>query len=102
MQEIGYCPEKETAAGEAVDITIPLQDGRNAVKVVFENTQGIKTYRNFNFVKLSSYDMVVDASGIRTLDSESVPVYTTVAEALAAVPADNQEQKVIFVKNGTY
>ena len=46
--------------------------------------------------------MVVDASGIRTLDSESVPVYTTVAEALAAVPADNQEQKVIFVKNGTY
>lgn len=94
--------EKETAAGEAVDITIPLQDGRNAVKVVFENTQGIKTYRNFNFVKLSSYDMVVDASGIRTLDSEAVPVYTTVAEALAAVPADNQEQKVIFVKNGTY
>ena len=85
-----------------MDITIPLQDGRNAVKVVFENTQGIKTYRNFNFVKLSSYDMVVDASGIRTLDSESVPVYTTVAEALAAVPADNQEQKVIFVKNGTY
>lgn len=40
--------------------------------------------------------MVVDASGIRTLDSESVPVYTTVAEALAAVPADNQEQKVIL------
>ncbi len=94
--------EKETAAGEAVDITVPLQDGRNAVKVVFESAQGVKTYRNFNFVKLSSYDMVVDASGIRTLDSESVPVYTTVAEALAAVPADNQEQKVIFVKNGTY
>ena len=70
--------EKETAAGEAVDITVPLQDGRNAVKVVFESAQGIKTYRNFNFVKLSSYDMVVDASGIRTLDSEAVPVLSLI------------------------
>lgn len=93
---------KTVKAGEAVDAAIALANGRNEVTVTFEDTTGVKTYKKFNFVKLSHYDIVVDAAFAGTNEEGAIPTYKTVAEALAAVPADNKEQVVIFVKNGTY
>lgn len=93
---------KEVQAGEAVTAEIPLEDGRNEGKVVFESASGVKTYKNFNFVKLTEYDIVVDAKAADSTTTDGKPVYKTMKEAVATVAADNKEQVVIFVKNGTY
>lgn len=98
---------KKTAANESVSAEIPLADGRNEVKVVFTSESGVKTYKNFNFVKLTDYDILVDANAAAKAsaqadDGQTKPVYATIAEAVASVPADNKENVVIFVKNGKY
>lgn len=93
---------KQVKAGEAVNVQIALADGRNAVRVTFTGTDGKKTYKDFNFVKLTKYDIVVDADYSGNSTTREVPVYKTVGEAVAAVPADNQEPVVIFIKNETY
>lgn len=93
---------KQVKAGEAVNAQIALSDGRNAVRVTFTGVDGKKTCKDFNFVKLTQYDIVVDAASTGSSTERSVPIYQTVAEAVASVPADNQKPVVIFIKNGTY
>lgn len=96
------CLTKPVKAGEAVAVQIPLEEGRNAVRVLFTGQDGTKTCQAFQFVKLTKYDMIVDATASAFRSQSTVPVYKTVAEAVAAVPADQPNPVVIFIKNGTY
>lgn len=85
----------------AFDGNITLAKGRNEVKLVLEYGNGLKLEKTLNYVYLSNYDYVVDASYAGT-DGDSatygVPTYKTVSAALAAAGND----KTIFVRNGDY
>ncbi|MDR0946505.1 MAG: hypothetical protein LBM87_01980 [Ruminococcus sp.] len=83
------------------DVSFDLQPGRNAVSLYFEEEGiGYVTRKTFNFVYLTDYDMVVDAS--YSDGDTDVPTFTTVQEAIDEVPADNDEPVIIFIKNGLY
>lgn len=81
-----------------------LSQGRNTVELKFTDKNNKVTRLVYNYVYLTNYNYVVDASYSGT-DGEAVngiPTYKTVAAALAAVPADNSSNKVILVKEGNY
>lgn len=96
--------EQEVAAGGSFDLKLALAAGRNDVKLIFTDTEGKATCLTYNFVYLTEYDMMVDASytGAVGRAADGIPVYKTVQEAVDAVPADNTERTVIFIKNGDY
>ncbi len=98
---------KALTAGGAFAFACPLAEGRNDVNLIFTDANGKKTRQTYNFVYLTSYDIVVDPAFTGTEGSTSAAygnakVYKTVTAAEASVSATNTERVVIFVKKGTY
>ena len=86
------------------DKNITLEKGRNEVKLVLEYNNGLKVEKTLNYVYLSGYDYVVDASfegAAGDTSAYGVPEYKTVTEAINAA-AGASGTKVIFVRNGDY
>lgn len=86
------------------DKNITLEKGRNEVKLVLEYNNGLKVEKTLNYVYLSDYDYVVDASFTGTAGDTTVygaPEYKTVTEAIAAAGSASGT-KVIFIRNGEY
>ncbi|MCH5343954.1 MAG: hypothetical protein J1E64_07935, partial [Acetatifactor sp.] len=82
---------------------IDIQQGRNDVNLIVTDANGKKTRKTFNFVYLTNYDKVVDATFTGT-DGEKVnniSTYKTVQAAVNSV-ASSSERVVILVKEGSY
>lgn len=93
---------KAVSADEGLTENITLINGRNDVVIYFTDSNGTKTYKNLNFVRLSKVDVIVDPAYAGTSEIEGVPTFTTVAAAIASIPVGNTAAKIIYVKNGTY
>lgn len=77
-----------------------LKEGRNDVDLLFTDSKDNVTRKTFNFVYLTNYDIVVDASIANDGDLvNGKPAYKTVQ---AAVNAAGSSRTVIFVKAGSY
>ena len=98
--------EQQVAAGGSFTLNLQLEQGRNDVRLIFTDENGTETCLTYNFVYLSNsdIDMIVDASytGVGGEKVDGIPTYSTVQAAVDAVPADNAERKVIYIKNGDY
>lgn len=95
---------KAMAVGDAFSFELTVEEGRNDVNLLFTDEDGKVTRKTFNFVYLTNYDMVVDASYTGT-DGEAVngiPTYKTVQAAVNSVPSGNTDSKVILVMAGSY
>ncbi|GEM_PF-176358 len=81
-----------------------LKQGRNDVEFLFTDKDNNTTRKIFNFVSNPEIDIVVDSAftGNDGDVTDGYPTYKTVQAAVSAVPADNAEAKVIFIKNGEY
>ena len=81
-----------------------LAAGRNEVELIFTDSDGNVTRQSYNFVYLSSYDMVVDASytGEDGAEVDGIPTFSTIQAAVDSVSADNAERKTIYIKSGDY
>ena len=84
-----------------------LTEGRNDVNLYFTDNAGKVTRKTFNFVYLTNYDIVVDATytgtdGDALTAGSTVKVYKTVQAAVDSVPADNKDRVVILVREGSY
>ena len=95
---------KQAEAGAEFKFEAALTEGRNDVNVIFTDAEGKATRKTFNFVSNPKYDIVVDAAytGEDGAAVDGIPTYKTVQAAVNAVPSDNAEEKVIFIKNGEY
>lgn len=95
--------ERVTANG-TFNIRLSLDEGRNTVELLFTDSAGKVTRQTRNFVYLTNYDKIVDASytGEDGTKVDGVPTYKTVQAAVNAVPADNKERQVIYIKAGDY
>ncbi|MBQ9122024.1 MAG: hypothetical protein IJY10_00860 [Lachnospiraceae bacterium] len=96
--------EKVMAEGESFAYKLTLLEGRNDVELILVK-EDETTRRALNFVYLTNYDYVVDASfdgKDGDLNDNNIPVYKTVQAAVNAVPATNTETKVILVMAGNY
>ena len=95
---------KTVGAGDEMKFEPELKKGRNDVTVIFTDAEGNATRKTFNFVANPDVDIVVDAAytGEDGAESDGLPVYKTVQAAVNAVPEDNAEAKVIYIKNGEY
>ena len=95
--------ERVTANG-TFNIRLSLDEGRNTVELLFTDSAGKVTRQTRNFVYLTNYDKIVDASytGEDGTEVDGVPTYSTVQAAVNAVPADNTERQVIYIKAGDY
>lgn len=102
--------EKASQAVAAANGTFSFEDveieaGRNEVELVLEYGSGLRVRKSFNYVYLTHYDYVVDAAFTGTAgaaDTNGIPQYKTVAEAIAAVGTANSSTKVILIRNGDY
>lgn len=86
------------------DNNITLEKGRNEVKLVLEYNGGLKVEKTLNYVYLSDFDYVVDASFTGAAGDTAtygVPEYKTVTEAINAAGSASGS-KVIFIRNGEY
>lgn len=83
---------------------LTVNEGRNDVNLYFTDSKGTVTRKTFNFVYLTNYDKVVDASytGTDGAAVNGVATYKTVQAAVDSVAADNSSRVVILVKEGTY
>ncbi len=90
------------SAGDSFSFTEDVDEGRNDVELIFTDESGNKTRKAYNFVYLTNYDMVVDASYAGTDGEEvnGIPTYSTVQAAVDA--ASGTEQTVILVMAGSY
>ena len=90
--------------GDSFSFTLPVEEGRNDVELIFTDKGGKKTRKAYNIVYLTAYDMVVDSqyTGADGAEVDGIPTYSTISAAVAAVPADNTERKVILVLAGSY
>lgn len=95
--------ERVTANG-TFNIRLSLDEGRNTVEFLFTDSAGKVTRQTRNFVYLTNYDKIVDAAytGKDGTKVDGVPTYKTVQAAVNAVPADNKERQVIYIKAGDY
>ncbi len=95
---------KELKAREAFSFELTVAEGRNDVNLIFEDEEGKKTRKTYNFVYLTNYDVVVDASykGADGALVNGIPTYKTVQEAVNSIPSSNTERKVILVMAGEY
>lgn len=96
--------QEELEAGGAFSFTLTVAEGRNDVNLIFTDADGNKTRKTFNFVYLTDYDMMVDASytGSQGAPVNGIPTYSSVQAAVDAVPAGNTERIVILVLAGEY
>ncbi len=81
-----------------------INQGRNDVELLLTDTEGNVTRQTFNFVYLTNYDKVVDASykGIDGDKVNGIETYKTVQSAVDSVSTSNTERVVILVKEGDY
>ncbi len=81
-----------------------LAQGRNTVELKFTDKNNKITRLVYNYVYLTNYDYVVDASytGTSGESVDGIPTYSKIGDAIAAVPADNSSNKIILVKEGSY
>lgn len=95
--------ERVTANG-TFNVRLSLDEGRNTVELLFTDSAGKVTRQTRNFVYLTNYDKIVDASytGEDGTEVDGVPTYSTVQAAVNAVPADNKERQIIYIKAGDY
>ena len=95
---------KELKAREVFSFELTVAEGRNDVNLIFEDEEGKKTRKTYNFVYLTNYDVVVDASykGADGALVNGIPTYKTVQEAVNSIPSSNTERKVILVMAGEY
>lgn len=95
---------KSVSADAEFTFDIKLMDGRNDVEVLFTDAQGNTTRKVFNFVANPVVDIYVDSAytGVDGAILLGLPTYKTVQAAVNAVAADNDDAKVIFIKNGEY
>lgn len=95
--------ERVTANG-TFNVRLSLDEGRNTVELLFTDSAGKVTRQTRNFVYLTNYDMIVDAAytGEDGSEVDGVPTYKTVQAAVNAVPADNKERQIIYIKAGDY
>ncbi len=83
---------------------VQIQEGRNDVSLIAVDADGNQSRQTFNFVYLTNYDLVVDASYTGT-DGDAVngiPTYRTVQAAVDSVSSSNSSRVVILVKEGSY
>lgn len=91
-------------SGKEFSLSPSLIQGRNDVEILFKDANGLVTRKTFNFISQPVYNLVVDAA-YQGKDGEVIdgyPTYRSIQAAVKAVPADNKESKVIFIKNGEY
>ncbi len=83
---------------------LTIEEGRNDVTLILTKSNGDKVRETFNFVYLTNYDIVVDASysGTDGEEVDGIPYYSTVQAAVDSVPATNTTRKVILIKAGDY
>lgn len=95
---------KELSARGTFSFNLTVTEGRNDVNLLFTDKDGNVTRETYNFVYLTNYDMVVDASytGEDGALVNSIPTYKTVQAAVDAVPSGNTERVVILVLAGSY
>ena len=81
-----------------------MEEGRNDVVLLFADETGAITRKTYNYVYLTNYDYMVDASYSGTDGdlNNGIPTYKTVQAAVNSVPAGNTEKKVILVLAGDY
>ncbi len=95
-----------SAANETFSFAdVAISEGRNDVEVILEFDNGKKVRKALNFVYLTNYDYVVDASYTGTAGDTAqygVPQYATIGEAVAAIGTSNTSRKVIFIREGSY
>lgn len=94
----------DLGARESFHLDLTLQEGRNDVTLYLQDASGAVSRYTYNYVYLTNYDMVVDASftGADGTEENGVPVYRTVQAAINQVPEDNTDRCVILVKEGSY
>lgn len=95
----------DLSAKDSFSFKLTVLEGRNDVNLLFTDKNGKVTRKTFNFVYLTNYDMVVDASftgSDGTNNADGIPTYKTVQAAVDAVPAGNTDSKVILVMAGSY
>jgi pectin methylesterase-like acyl-CoA thioesterase/pectate lyase len=81
-----------------------LSAGRNDVELLITDKDGNVTRETFNYVYLTNYNKVVDAS-YKGTDGDKVngiPTYKTVQAAVNSVDKSNETRVVILVKEGDY
>lgn len=83
---------------------LPVEQGRNETELLFTDSEGKTTRQTYNIVCLTNYDSIVDGSytGADGAEVDGIPTYRTVQAAVNAVPADNTERQVIYIKAGDY
>ncbi len=81
-----------------------LLAGRNDVELLITDKDGNVTRETFNYVYLTNYNKVVDASYKGTDGDEvnGIPTYKTVQAAVNSVDKANTKRVVILVKEGNY
>ncbi len=95
---------KTVAVNDKFSLELTVEEGRNDVELLFVDSNDNVTRKAFNFVYLTNYDKVVDATYTGTDGAEvnGIPTYKTVQAAVDSVSASNNEQVVIFVMAGSY
>ena len=96
--------EAQVTEGSSFSYELTLNEGRNNVELRLMKETEI-TRRALNFVYLTNYDMIVDASYEGTdgeVNGNGIPTYKTVQAAVDSVPSDNADSKVILVMAGSY
>ena len=100
----GTASEQAVNAGGNFRFSLTAAEGRNNAELIFTDENGKETRLVYTFVYLTNYDMVVDASytGEDGALINGLPTYSTVQAAVDAVPSDNAERQVIYIKSGDY
>lgn len=90
--------QQDMTADGTFRFDLNLTAGRNEVELIFTDSDGNVTRQSYNFVYLSSYDMVVDASytGEDGAEVDGIPTFSTIQAAVDSVSADNAERKTIY------
>lgn len=101
--------EKATAtisnAGDSFAFELDLEQGRNDVNLLFTDANGNVTRKTYNFVYLTGYNKLVDASYTGTdgdNNADGIPTYKTIQAAVNSVSANNASKVVILVTAGDY
>lgn len=101
--------DQSVSAGGAFSYDLTLAEGSNTVTLIHTDADGSWSRAVYNYCYLpmnsASIDMIVDAAYTGTdgaQDANGIPTYRTVQAAVNAVPMDNTEEKVIFVRAGDY
>ncbi len=92
--------EKTLSANDTFNLELTLAEGRNDVNILFTDANGKVTRETYNFVYLTNYDIVVDASYTRTEGAavDGIPTYSKVQAAVDGASAGD----VILVMAGSY